>query len=347
MLLGTDGVPHRPPADGVRAHQVAPVDAPPVGTEGIALEEQVIDAAKVDRRVGLVHPVLPGPAMILRLVNIAGEDILQPDGPVGDPGRVGGGHGGDCRPVQGAGLDAQLVHQAREHVERAVGDGFSVGIFADHQALARGGRDPRARRQRQLARDLPVLVQRRAARVAVEHGGHVIPAAAFQTRLSRPEGAPGVADAELEAEPAEAMEAQQRAAAVLPVILPGDGGQMGLAPLCRPWIVPLEGPGRDPGADGQRVSAQGHSLRGIDHGGGAAVEEQAAARDAAIAPLRLPGRRERGAQEAVLDRRVRQAARGVMDDGAPALVKGQMENLPRIGSCRHGGHLPWLIEIVP
>jgi hypothetical protein len=70
---GSEGDGEVFPVEHVRADSVRPVHVAPDGGVGVVLEKHVVEAAEIDRSVGVVHPITRGKEMKLWAERIGGE----------------------------------------------------------------------------------------------------------------------------------------------------------------------------------------------------------------------------------------------------------------------------------
>ena len=172
--------------DRIFTDQMPPADIPPVSTDGIALEEQVIHTVVIHRGMRLVHPVLVGSAVILGFIQVSGQDVFKCNCFI----RYGSGfpvrQGRNFVRCQGCIEQLQFVHQPGKHLVIAGRNLFSVSVFADEQPFIHSRGYLRIREDRHPGCQFAVQVQGHKALFPVKHGRHMVPFIAGQALIIRP-----------------------------------------------------------------------------------------------------------------------------------------------------------------
>ena len=324
--------------DRIFADQVPPADIPPVSTDGIALEEQVIHAVVVHRGMRLVHPVLVRTAVILGFVRVTGQDVFKCNRFI----RYGSGfpvrQGRNFFRRQHCIEQLQLIHQPGKHLVIAGRNLFSVSVFADEQPFIFSRGYLGIREDRHPGCQFTVQVQGHQALFPVKYSCHMVPFIAGQALVIRPQGEPVFVGTRLKAQPAKTLVSQQEALVRSFVILSDNRGQMGISTELPVGIIPLKCTRSHPYADTQGTARYADLFRIIGNAGGAAVEQQRTTLHARCAPLRIHGVRIRRSQELVLNVRFLQMAAPVLNHSTLSFIKGEVQQrLPRRNSLRiHG-----------
>ena len=270
---------------------MAPADIAEIGSREVELEKQMIITVIIEGRMRLVHPMLIGPAVILRLVIVLREHVLQPDilkrdfsGPAVHKTafiilrnlRIG--HDGL--------INFHVVDKARKHIAGRRRVGGAVVVPTDVKPVVAAGN---FRVFIKIARaDLfAVEIHRHHAVRAVESGGDVIPFV-FDKRMSVvPQSEIPVPYAHLETPRAVPLIAEDKTLVGIHVILADNRRQMFLFVGGGVRVVPFKHPGRHPGGNGERISRNPDILVIIADKIGISVHEQRTADGAALAPLRV------------------------------------------------------------
>ena len=153
----------------------------------------------------------------------------------------------------------------------------------------------------------------------------MVPDIAFQPGILGPEGEPVVLGADLEAQPAKTLIAQQEALVPRLIILAHDSGHVCVAGGGSVGIIPFKGPGSHPYADGQGIARNAELLGIIGHIGGRAVKQQRSTRHADFAPLGLHAVGVGGSQVLILNVRLIQVSARILNRRALTLVKGKVQ----------------------
>ena len=305
---------------------MAPRDVAPVAALHILLEEQMINAIVIDRGVGLVHPELIRPAVVLRFMDIAAQDIHKADVFIGDCGhgdrRVGLGHLlGAERPA----VQFQIVHQAGMHVDEGCGPMFGLAAPA-HQKAGVGRGNGGALRHFAAGQQLAIEVKGHGAGVSVQRGRHLIPLVLGQAvALVAPERNPFVPRADLERQAAVALISQHESGLAAFAELRDKAGQQFRPVFHRVGVVPLERAGRRPNADRQAAALHSDVALVVGDIGRVAIKEQTAAFHAGAAPLRVLRIHIDGVGVKVVQLCVGQVPGSVGDGRALAFIKRQMQ----------------------
>ena len=315
-----------PPMDHVVADQMSPGNVAPIAALHILLEEQVIDAVVIQGRVGFIHPELVWSAVVLRLLDVAGQNILEADFLIGDLGhRDGSVSLGNFLGGKGTAVELELVHQAGMDVDEGSRPVLGLAAPADQQSCIGGG-NGRTLGHFPAGQQLTIEIQGHGACFSVEGGGDLVPGTFGQPlALVAPKGNPILSGADLEGETAVALVSQDKALFAALAELGHKAGQQFGAVVYSVGVVPLKSAGCNPDADGQAGSLHRQVLFVVGDIGGVAVKEQAAALDAAVPPLGVLGIHVDSVGVEIVQFRVGHLPGTVGDGGAAALIERQMQ----------------------
>jgi len=323
-LCGGNGLLHGLPVHHIGTDQVAPADIAPIGAGHILLEEQMVHTVIVHRGMGLVHPELVGSAVELGAGIVTGEQILEPDFLEFNLGNLGlFVTGSNFLAAEGAGIELHIIQVAADRVQESGSEPLALTASAHDQGSVPGVGNLRTCGNRAGCHQLAIQVQAHFAHIRVKGRGHVVPLVFLQIVTIRPNGEPFISGAHLEGKTAVTLVAQQEALFVLLVHLADDAGELVVSIVGGIGVVPLEGSGRNPDADGQRGAGDFHVIFVVGDISGA-VEEQAAVLNTVFAPLGILAVGVGGVGQMIVQLHILQITGGIGNHQALTFVQLQM-----------------------